>query len=138
MTAVAHLAYAGGGGVFPADSEYERQLLRDHVMHRAQRSRVVRLELAAQSWTIDVLRRSRSNAPRAAAANVCMPFAGAHSARRAVSTACSASDMPSRGQKGHRTSVSVAPPAVDRPAAQDSAALSCIRRPTAAVAGAAA
>jgi len=52
MKGIAHVAYPGGGTVLPARSAYERQVLVEHVTHRARRSTVVRLELDGRRWSI--------------------------------------------------------------------------------------
>jgi len=49
---IAQLVYPGGGIVLPARSAYERQVLVEHVAHRARRSTVVRLDLDGRRWSI--------------------------------------------------------------------------------------
>src|SRR5689334_15034704 len=50
MTAIARVIYAGGGGVFPATTPYDRELLRDHLAYLTARRRALRVELGGQTW----------------------------------------------------------------------------------------
>jgi hypothetical protein len=50
MTAIARLSYAGGGAVLPAATAYDRELLRDHLLHLVTRRANLRLELEGRTW----------------------------------------------------------------------------------------
>ena len=52
MNGIAHITYPGGGIVMPARSAYERQLVSEHVTHRALRSTVVRLDVGGRRWQV--------------------------------------------------------------------------------------
>ena len=52
MKGIAHVAYPGCGTLLPAHSAYERQVLVEHVAHRARRSQIVRLDLDGRRWAV--------------------------------------------------------------------------------------
>ncbi|MGD0949092.1 MAG: hypothetical protein ABSA52_16900 [Candidatus Binatia bacterium] len=51
----AHVTFSGGGLILPADTAYDRQLLREHVLDRAQREDRVRISLAGEAWVVERL-----------------------------------------------------------------------------------
>ena len=49
---VAHMQFSGGGLVMPADSPYDRQLLREHVQTLIQPGSPLQLRLRGNEWTV--------------------------------------------------------------------------------------
>lgn len=54
MNSVAHLSFAGGGLLLPARDPYERELLVEHIVARAQRNGGVRVALHRRAWCVQL------------------------------------------------------------------------------------
>jgi hypothetical protein len=50
---IAHVTYAGGGLVLPADTPYDRQLLRENVLDTVRREGKVRISVGKITWMVE-------------------------------------------------------------------------------------
>jgi hypothetical protein len=50
---IAHLTFAGGGLLIPADTPYDRQLLREHVLSYARHKEQLRLSVKRKVWQVE-------------------------------------------------------------------------------------
>lgn len=56
----AHITFVGGGLLLPARTLYDRQILREHVLNRAQHGEHVQIRVGRKTWLVERPGRQRS------------------------------------------------------------------------------
>ncbi len=49
----AYIVFAGGGLILPAQTPYDRQVLREHVLNRAHHKEDLRIDVDRRTWLVD-------------------------------------------------------------------------------------